>query len=183
MGHKGDTAPHANNKVLPISALANDQCGSTEKKGKPKRDKTKAIFRMMNLLRWASSAKSEKGGKHISRKVLYIQNHGTVKEAAHHDDSSFNSPKCNFRWDADRCSTSSCAYTGSSSSTASSTRTDEKQIKPIINSSAKDVSAPDSNEKKATTSSQDSELCTSRRGNWITTDDQFVVLEFSKTEK
>ncbi|KAJ4956667.1 hypothetical protein NE237_013450 [Protea cynaroides] len=183
IGHKGYAAAHAGNKVLSksdstVPTVANDQCGSSEKKDKPKGEKTKTISRMKELLRWASAAKAEKGGKYISRKVLNVRNHGVLKSAAHDDNSSLSSSKTSSRWDVGSCSTSSSAYSGFSSVTSSSTRTDQTQIKPIISYAAEDVSVPDSNAKQATTSNQDSELCTSRRENWITTDGDCKILCF-----
>lgn len=79
IGHKGDSAAHVGNKVLPISDTAlssstntKDQCATPEKKQRAKGDKTKTISRMKELLRWAAATKSEKGGKFIGRKVHFF---------------------------------------------------------------------------------------------------------------
>jgi hypothetical protein len=76
MSHKVDSSSHAGNKVLPISETTlssststDDQCGTSEKKDRLKGDKTKAMSRMKELLRWAAATRSEKGGKFIGRKV------------------------------------------------------------------------------------------------------------------
>jgi len=50
----------------------NEKCSTLEKKDKVKGDKAKAISRMKELLRWAASAKSEKAGKYIGRKVNFL---------------------------------------------------------------------------------------------------------------
>jgi hypothetical protein len=63
------TTSHGGNKVLPItheaplptSAGKKDQC-----------DKKKPISRMKELLRWAASAKTEKGGKFYGKKVMIL---------------------------------------------------------------------------------------------------------------
>jgi hypothetical protein len=80
ISHKVDSTSHGGNKVLPISETTlssstntDDQCGSTsEKKDKLKGDKTRTMSRMKELLRWAATAKSEKGGNFIGRKVSYL---------------------------------------------------------------------------------------------------------------
>ncbi|KAK9280998.1 hypothetical protein L1049_003889 [Liquidambar formosana] len=166
ISHKADSAAHAGNRVLPISDttpsssdITNDQCGSLEKKDRLKGDKTKVISRMKELLRWAAAAKSEKGGKYISRKVLYFRNRGTLKAVPDDDQLSNDSPKISFRWDLESCSTSSSAY--SAFSMASSSKNVQAANNPSMNS----------------TPIQDPDGCPSRTGNWITTDSEFVVLE------
>lgn len=76
--HKQDPTALAGNKVLPITESAqslsinnNDQCSNVEKKDIAKGDKSRAVSRMKELMRWAAAAagKSEKGGKYIGRKV------------------------------------------------------------------------------------------------------------------
>nr|DAD36985.1 TPA_asm: hypothetical protein HUJ06_007626 [Nelumbo nucifera] len=76
MGHNVDLPAHVGKKVLPLcdvptsaSTTTNDQCGSLEKKGKPKGNKTRSISRMKELLRWAATNKSKKGGKYMGQKV------------------------------------------------------------------------------------------------------------------
>lgn len=78
-----DSTAHVGNKVLPItdqaplssSAERNDQCDTTtETKDQVKGDKKKPISRMKELLRWAASAKTEKGGKFNGRKVNFFFN-------------------------------------------------------------------------------------------------------------
>uniref|UniRef100_A0A2P2ILC3 Uncharacterized protein n=1 Tax=Rhizophora mucronata TaxID=61149 RepID=A0A2P2ILC3_RHIMU len=74
---KADSATHGGNKVLPVSDTTlpsskgtNDQRGTLmEIKDKLKWDKTRAMFRMKELLRWAAEAKSEKEGKFLGHKV------------------------------------------------------------------------------------------------------------------
>lgn len=87
--HDSAAAAHAGNKVLPISdattlptssanaSSINEQCSSSSRldkdnkklvKGDPNY-KTRTMSRMKELLRWASAAKSEKGGKFLGRKV------------------------------------------------------------------------------------------------------------------
>lgn len=67
---KTDPITHGGNKVLPLGEVPiNEHRSSTEKKEKPKGDRTKTLSRMKELLRWAAAVKSEKGGKFIGRKV------------------------------------------------------------------------------------------------------------------
>lgn len=71
---------HAGNRVLPISEAtlsastnANiEECSTSEKKEKLKGDRGKTMSRMKELLRWAATAKSEKGAKFIGRKVASL---------------------------------------------------------------------------------------------------------------
>lgn len=159
-------ANHGGNKVLPISETtlstsstnSNDQCVSSEKKDRLKGEKTKALSRMKELLRWAAAAKSEKGGKYISRKVLQFRNRGTLKAVPDDDQLSNDSPKISFRWDVESCSTTS-SY--SAISIASSSKHDQILNMPSSNS----------------TPIQQGVRSKSRKGNWITTDSEFVVLE------
>ncbi|XP_012085142.1 uncharacterized protein LOC105644415 [Jatropha curcas] len=146
------------NKVLPITdttlscsssiSPSNGQCDSLEKKNMLKGDKTKAMSRMKELLRWAAAAKSDKKGNFIGRKVLHLRNRGTLKAVPDDDQLSNESPKISFRWDGESCSPTSSVY--SAISMASSTR----NMVSLNSSPLHD-----------------------RKGNWITTDSEFVVLE------
>ncbi|XP_058005847.1 uncharacterized protein LOC131181491 [Hevea brasiliensis] len=163
MSNKVDSATHAGNKVLPItdtttlsssSTSSNvGQCGSLDKKNTLKGDKTKAMSRMKELLRWAAAAKSDKKRNFIGRKVLHFRNRATLKAVPDDDQMSNESPKISFRWDVESCSTTSSAY--SAISVASSSKTDLTLNMLSLNSTP----------------------LHDRKGNWITTDSEFVVLE------
>ncbi|KAF2284497.1 hypothetical protein GH714_025845 [Hevea brasiliensis] len=158
MSNKVDSAIHAGNKVLPItdtttlsssSTSSNvGQCGSLDKKNTLKGDKTKTMSRMKELLRWAAAAKSDKKGNFIEER-----NRATLKAVPDDDQMSNESPKISFRWDVQSCSTTSSAY--SAISMASSSKTDLTLNMLSLNSTP----------------------LHDRKGNWITTDSEFVVLE------
>ncbi|WRX10920.1 hypothetical protein QQP08_003407 [Theobroma cacao] len=162
VGHKSDLATHAGNKVLPLidAALSsstdkNDQCSTSGKKEKHKGDKTKAMSRMKELLRWAAAAKSERG-KSIGRKVLHFRNRGALKSVPDDDQLSNDSPKISFRWDVESCSTTSSAFSGISAT--SSLKKDQTCNMVSLNSTP--IHAVGLNR------------CSGRRGNWITTDSE-----------
>ncbi|RDX64110.1 hypothetical protein CR513_57364, partial [Mucuna pruriens] len=160
--NKADSAGHVGNKVLPISeaplpssAERNDQCDATETKDQTKGDKKKPLSRMKELLRWAASAKSEKGGKFSGRKVLMFRRRGALKAVPDDDQGCTDSPKISFRWDVESCSTTSSAYTAIS--IASSSKTGQNQI------ATSTISIPPEHT---------GHYNTSRKGNWITTDSE-----------
>nr|KYP33403.1 hypothetical protein KK1_045744 [Cajanus cajan] len=158
---KADSGGHVGNKVLPIteaplssSAERNDQCDATETKDESK-DKKKPMSRMKELLRWAASAKTEKGGKFNGRKVLMFRRRGTLKAVPDDDQGCTESPKISFRWDVESCSTTSSAY--SAISLASSSKNGQNQI------ATSSICIPPEHTGHNNT-------C--RKGNWITTDSE-----------
>ncbi|XP_039021425.1 uncharacterized protein LOC120153577 [Hibiscus syriacus] len=143
--HKSDSS-----KVSPLSeaqvaiSSTNDhhQCGSSNEK---KDKKSKTMSRMKELLRWAASAKSEKGAK-LNKKVDGRRL------------SMSESPKISLRLDVERCSTISSVISGVSM--ASSTNDEASCSVVSLNS----------------TVIHGLNRCSSRRGNWITTDSECKAL-------
>ncbi|PSR86375.1 Arginine--tRNA ligase [Actinidia chinensis var. chinensis] len=162
IGLKADSG----NKVLLVTSMT--LSSSSDKKGqsgtevdndhKPNGDKTKTISRMKELLRRAAVAKSEKAGKYLSRKVLQLRNRTVLKAIPDDDQLSNESPNISFRWDLESCSTTSSTYSATS---MVSSKNDQLLNFPSLNS----------------TPLRDTETYTSRLGNWITTDSEYVVLE------
>ncbi|XP_047326108.1 uncharacterized protein LOC124929758 [Impatiens glandulifera] len=106
---------------------------------------------MKDLIRWATTAKYQKGGKYFGRKVLQLRNKAAALRSIP-DEGELNwsndSPKISFRWDVESCSSSTISMASSSSSLG---------VHDLFLSALHP-----SNHTK---------------GNWITTDSEFVVLE------
>ncbi|OIV98645.1 hypothetical protein TanjilG_12768, partial [Lupinus angustifolius] len=154
--NKADSFVHVGNKVLPIteapfssSVERNDKCDTKENKG----EKKKPISRMKELLRWATSAKTQKGDKFNGRKVLMLGRRGTLKAVPNDDKVCSESPKMSFKWDLESGSTFSSF---SAISIASSSQNVQTQTSPST------ILIPPSETDQITLNH--------KQGNWITTD-------------
>ncbi|KAL5702524.1 hypothetical protein ACHQM5_027735 [Ranunculus cassubicifolius] len=184
-GTKVETAVHVGNKVLPVSdvtpnstfTLTTYQCWSSKKNDEIKGDKHKTLSRMKELWKWAATAKSDnKGGRYIRKKVMHIRNRGASKDSSQDDQWSLSSPKISFRWETDSCSTTTSVYSAISLPVSVS-KNNRKCSTSSLNTASVNTVAPESRTKDDTSSNRDSHESGGGSGNWITTDDEFVVLE------
>ncbi|XP_028796914.1 uncharacterized protein LOC114752340 isoform X1 [Neltuma alba] len=154
--NKVDSVAHVGNKVLPIAEERSE--GTSENPDQNRGDRKKTISRMKELLRWAAAVKTEKGRKLSGRKALRFRRGGTLKAVQDDGEVSNESPKISFGWELESCSTTSSAF--SAISVASTSKT-EQSIPSSISNPHEEVDS----------------IIYRRKGNWITTDSEFVVLE------
>ena len=92
-------------------------------------------------------------GYDMNFQVLQFRNRTALKAIPDDDQLSNESPNISFRWDLESCSTTSSAYSATS---IASSKNDQLLNFPSLNS----------------TPLHDTQICTSRLGNWITTDSE-----------
>ncbi|XP_049343485.1 uncharacterized protein LOC125807792 [Solanum verrucosum] len=160
-------------KVLPVSDGHKEQNFNADKKEKANGDKIKTLSKMKELIRWAAAAaKSQKGGKYFGQKIFYVvtnenvpgpesvatlskvlhlRDRSDLKAVPNDDQLSYDSPKISFRWDVDQ-----------NYSAISVTKNHQSIKNSPFNSTMVHI---------------DQCPAATRKGNWVTTDSEFVVLE------